>query len=76
MNLNRILHSLWSNFEEIQHRKKSFKKLSNDDFKRDLWDPAIWEPIYAVAGELRKIFIGFLDLHNIMWAYTSYQGGK
>jgi len=26
MNLNRILHSLWSSFEEIKHRKKTLKK--------------------------------------------------
>jgi hypothetical protein len=72
INLNGILHSLWSSFEEIQHRKKSSKNLSNDDFKRDLWDPHhFWqlETVYAVTGELGKIYLGFLDLHNIMWVY-------
>jgi hypothetical protein len=39
--------------------------------KRDLWDPAISEnePIYAVAGELRKRYVAFLHFHSIMWVF-------
>jgi len=71
INLNRILHSLWSSFEEIQHRKnllKTCQMMTLREICGTLPFLTTGTRIHS-SRRIKKDLPGFLDLHNIMWVY-------